>query len=348
MDKLLLFHENGIYCPKADVYIDPWRPVDKAIITHAHADHSRWGMKHYLAHTDSVPVMRHRLGADINIDAVGYREPVYINGVEFTLFPAGHIYGSAQVRVSYKGEVWVVSGDYKTTPDKTCETFEPVQCQHFITESTFGLPVYKWQSEEDIFADINGWWAKNKAEGKTSILLGYSLGKAQRLIQNADLSIGPIFTHGAVENTNEVIRNAGFPLQKTERITRDTDKKKFPGSLVIAPPSAVGTSWVNKMKPYEVGIASGWMTLRGTRRRKNVDRGFALSDHADWPGLLEAIAATGAENIYVTHGYTNLFSQYLNEVGYNASIVETEYTGELSEIGEGKGEKEKEEMEAEG
>lgn len=334
---LLRFTDKGIYCPQAKVYIDPWKPVNKAIITHAHADHSRWGMKSYLAHHLSVPVMKHRLGNDINAEGVGFNEPRTINGVKFSLHPAGHIYGSAQVRVEYKGEVWVVSGDYKTENDKACTSFEPVKCHSFITESTFGLPVYRWENQESVFDDINRWWRKNKEQGKTTILCGYSLGKAQRIIQNLDSSIGKIYTHGAVENTNEVLREAGVDIRETTLLTNEHSKKELVGNIVIAPPSAIGTPWARKLKPYSTGVASGWMMIRGMRRRRNADRGFVLSDHADWNGLNESVKATGAENIYVTHGYSTIFSNWLKEQGYNASVVETEYEGENMDEKEEKG-----------
>ncbi|MFZ6052131.1 ligase-associated DNA damage response exonuclease [Halocola ammonii] len=337
---LLRFTNKGIYCPQAKVYIDPWKPVNKAIITHAHADHSRWGMKNYLAHNLSVPVMKYRLGSDINVEGVDFNEPRTINGVKFSLHPAGHIYGSAQVRVEYKGEVWVVSGDYKTENDKCCTPFEPVKCHSFITESTFGLPVYRWENQESVFEDINSWWRKNKEQGKTTILCGYSLGKAQRIIQNLDSSIGKIYTHGAVENTNEVLREAGIVIQETTQITQETPKKATLGNIVIAPPSALGTPWARKLKPYSTGVASGWMMVRGMRRRRNADRGFVLSDHADWQGLNESVKATGAENIYVTHGYSTIFANWLKEQGYNASVVDTEYEGENMDEKEEKGDEE--------
>jgi putative mRNA 3-end processing factor len=333
-NQLLTFHPFGIYCPQADVYIDPWKPVDRALVTHAHSDHSRWGMKNYLAHQDSVPIMRHRLG-EINIEGVPFNKTIQINGVKFSFHPAGHILGSSQIRVEYKGEVWVASGDYKTTPDKTCAAFEPIDCHTFITESTFGLPIFDWQDEEELFDEINNWWAKCKAEGKTACLFGYSLGKAQRLIQNLNPDIGKIYTHGAVEATNQVLRNAGHIVQATIRVTADIPKKDFPGNIVVAPPSAMGTPWMKRFLPYETAIASGWMALRGTRRRRNADRGFVLSDHADWIGLNEAIEATGAEKIYVTHGYQESFSRWIREQGLESASVKTEYEGELSEIGEG-------------
>lgn len=322
---MLSFKPEGIYCEAGDFYIDPWRPVNKAVITHAHADHSRWGMKHYLAHHDSVPVMKHRLGDEISVQSTGYGQVHDLNGVKVSLHPAGHIIGSAQVRVEHNGEVWVVSGDYKTGPDTTCTPFEPVACHHFITESTFGLPIFDWEPQEKVFAKINAWWQELKEEGKTAVLLAYSLGKAQRLLQGVDASIGKIFTHGAVENTNEVLRAAGHVLPETTRITKDTQPADVNGQLVIAPPSAMGTPWMKRLRPYETAMVSGWMQVRGMRRRRNADRGFILSDHADWKGLNQAIKDTGAENIYVTHGYTGIFSQWLSEQGYNAQVVTTEY-----------------------
>ncbi len=321
---MLTFHPSGIYCAAGDFFIDPWRPVDRAVITHAHSDHSRWGMKHYLAHNDSLPVMRHRLG-DISVEGMAYGEVRQINGVKVSLHPAGHIIGSAQVRVEHRGEVWVVSGDYKTTPDATCTPFEPVKCHQFITESTFGLPVFHWQDEGEVFNAINAWWARCRADGKNAVLYAYSLGKAQRLIKGVDAGIGPIVCHGAVENTNAVLREAGMELPPTIRAVREHKKGDFTGALIIAPPSADGSAWLKRFAPYETAFASGWMQLRGTRRRRNMDRGFVLSDHADWLGLLSAVEATEAEHIHVTHGYSEIFAAYLREKGRNASVVTTEY-----------------------
>ena len=331
---LLEFTPRGIYCRKADIYIDPWKKVDKAIITHAHSDHSRWGMKHYLAHPMSIPVMKLRLGNDISVQTMEYNEKLVINGVEISLHPAGHIPGSAQVRVSYKGETWVASGDYKVEDDGLSTAFEAIKCNTFITECTFGLPVYKWKPQQEIFNELNQWWRKNRENGITTFITAYALGKAQRVLQNIDTSIGKVYTHGAVENTNHVLRSAGLELNDTTLITKETTKKELQGNLVIAPPSALNTPWMNKFKPLSIGIASGWMMLRGTRRRRAADRGFALSDHADWPGLLTAIKATKAENVITTHGYTNVFSRYLNEIGINAVEEKTLFTGESIDVNE--------------
>lgn len=331
---LLEFTEEGIYCPQADVHIDPWKRVKKAIITHAHADHSRWGMQHYLAHHMSIPVMKLRLGQEISVQGLEYNEPILMNGVKISLHPAGHIPGSSQVRVEYKDEIWVVSGDYKVENDGLCTPFEAIKCHHFITECTFGLPVYHWKPQIEIFSEINDWWSQNAKDGKTTFITAYSLGKAQRIIKNLDHSIGKVYTHGAIENTNEVLREAGLALQDTVRVTKDIDKKAYQGSIVIAPPSAINSPWMRKFKPLSLGIASGWMQLRGTRRRRAADRGFALSDHADWPGLLQAIKATEAERVITTHGYTNVFSRYLNEIGIASIEEKTLFTGETIDSSE--------------
>lgn len=324
---LLTFTKKGIYCPPADVYIDPWRPVKKALITHGHADHSRWGNQHYLSTEKAAPVIRHRLGR-IQLSTVKYGEKTTINGVHFSFHPAGHIIGSAQIRIEYKGEVWVVSGDYKIENDGLAAPFEAVKCHTFITECTFGLPIYKWVEQKVVFESINNWWRQNKEEGKVSLLTAYSLGKAQRIIKYLDTSIGQIYTHGAVENTNAVIRTQGFDLPATTKVEGIKNSKDFIGNMVIAPPSAIGSSWVKRFKPLSIGMASGWMALRGARRRRAADRGFVLSDHADWEGLNQAIAATEAERIFVTHGYTEIFQKWLQEQGYEAYIVKTEFEGE--------------------
>ncbi len=337
---LLQFTEKGIYCKQAKVYIDPWKPVDYAIITHAHADHSRWGNKFYLSHHLSKPIIQHRLGQDISIESMEYGERRTINGVGFSFHPAGHIIGSSQVRVEYKGEVWVASGDYKLENDGFCTPFEPVKCDVFITECTFGLPVFKWKPQEQVFAEMNTWWQKNKFEGKATVLAGYSLGKAQRILQGLDPSIGKIYTHGAIEKTNEIIRNMGVKLNETIYVESEIKKKDFEGSLIIAPPGALGTSWQKKFPAYEVGMASGWMNVRGTRRRQSLDRGFVLSDHADWDGLNSAIKATDCEKVIVTHGYTNIFSKWLNDKGIETQVESTEFEGELAEVGQGKEDKE--------
>lgn len=326
---LLTFTDQGIYCPRADVYIDPWKPVKRALITHAHSDHARWGHQHYLAHKDSAAVMRLRLGDTINLQTVNYGEVIRLNGVDFSFHPAGHIPGSAQIRVAFKGEIWVVSGDYKLHADGICTPFEPVRCTHFITESTFGLPVYQWQPQTAVMAEIDAWWQHCKTNGLVAIISAYALGKAQRIINHVDARIGPVFTHGAVENTNAALRASGMRIAPTKHIDAATTKNDVAGALVVCPPGAMGTPWMRKLGPSQTAFASGWMTLRGARRRRAMDRGFVLSDHADWRELNEAVLATGAENIFVTHGYQTAFTRWLTEEkGLNAVAVKTLFAGE--------------------
>tara|TARA_B110000977_G_scaffold183484_1_gene246169 strand:+ start:110 stop:1135 length:1026 start_codon:yes stop_codon:yes gene_type:complete len=324
---VLTFTPEGIYCPAGDFYIDPWRRVDRALITHGHADHSRWGMGSYLATHDALPVMRHRLG-DIVAKGIAYGEQRVIGGATVSFHPAGHVPGSAQIRVEVGGEVWVASGDYKVIDDGLSTPFEPVRCHHFITESTFGLPVFHWEPQEVVAAKLDDWWRNCISSGKTAILGAYSLGKAQRLISMLDPSLGPILCHTAIENTNEVMRAQGITLPDTVLANKDVTAKTHAGAMVIAPPYALGSAWSKKFGPQESGFASGWMAMRGVRRRRAGDRGFIISDHADWAGLLWAIKQTEAENIYVTHGYTDIFVRYLNDNGYAAQVVPTQFEGE--------------------
>ena len=329
--QLLEFTDKGIYCPVADAYIDPWRPVGKALITHGHADHARWGHRHYLCTVQAKPVIRYRLGRQISISTLNYGEAIVMNGVRISFHPAGHIIGSAQIRLEYKGEVWVVSGDYKIEDDGLSAPFEPVKCHTFITESTFGLPVFNWQPEEAIAGELNSWWRQNQEAGRVSVLGAYALGKAQRLLRMLDPELGTIYTHGAIENTNEVIRAQGIDLPPTVRATQDIPRDRYPGQMVIAPPSALSGGWMRKFPEASTALASGWMALRGARRRRAADRGFVLSDHADWEGLNGAIEATGATRVFVTHGYTHLFARWLQSKGLQAQEASTEFEGELFE-----------------
>lgn len=332
---LLQFTDRGIWCEPANVYIDPWQPVDRALISHGHADHATPGHRHYLTSDAAAPVIRHRLGLSGNLESVFYGQTVSINGVEFSFHPAGHIPGSAQIRVAYHGEAWVFTGDYKLQDDQLSAPFELLRCHVLITESTFGLPVYKWKDASVIFDDINGWWRRNQEEGRASVLAGYALGKAQRILKHVDHGIGKVFTHGAVDRVNEVLRRQGIDLPMSPRVTDDIRKDELQRALIICPPSAVGSAWMRRFYPYSLGVASGWMKLRGTRRRRGADRGFALSDHADWNDLQYVVKASGAERVFVTHGYAGIFARWLNEQGIQAHEVRTRYEGELGEMAEG-------------
>jgi putative mRNA 3-end processing factor len=318
----------GLYCEAGDFFVDPWRPVPRAVVTHAHADHACRGCGRYLTSAEGARVLRIRMGPEAIVDPLPYGEAVAIGGVRVSLHPAGHILGSSQVRLEHRGEVWVVSGDYKVEADATCTPFEPVPCHVFVTESTFGLPIYRWPPQRAVFDEINAWWRANRDAGKASLLLGYALGKSQRLLSGLDPSIGPILAHGAVEALNRAYREGGVPLPPTAYAGAAAKGKSWAGAMIVAPPSAHGTPWARKFAPLSAGIASGWMTIRGTRRRKAIDRGFVLSDHVDWPGLLGAIEATGARRVLVTHGYTAVVVRFLRERGIDAEVLATRYEGE--------------------
>lgn len=333
MGDMVVVRKEGLFCVPGGFYIDPWRPVERAVITHAHGDHARYGHGKYLSAASGVHVLRSRLG-DISVDGLEYGETVVHNGVTISLHPAGHVLGSAQVRMEYQGEVWVASGDYKIELDKTCAPFEPVRCDTFITESTFGLPIYRWDPEQSIFDDINRWWKKNADEGRCSVIFGYSFGKAQRILSGLDPSIGPIVCHGAVEPLNRVYREGGIQLPPTLMVS-DIDKAALKQAIVVAPPSASGSAWMKRFGDYSDAFASGWMQLRGARRRRGVDRGFVLSDHADWPGLMSAIAATGAQRIIVTHGSIPVMVRWLCQQGLDAAGFDTEYGDDDDDVGMG-------------
>jgi putative mRNA 3-end processing factor len=275
-----------------------------------------------------VPVLRTRLGEGGTLEGLAYGERRTLNGVTVSLHPAGHVLGSSQVRVEHGGEVWVVSGDYKLDPDPTCEPFEPVRCDTFITESTFGLPIYRWREPRETMAQIEAWWRANQVAGRASMMFCYAFGKAQRILASIDEAIGPIVVHGAVENLNEGYRACGVKLPPTRRV-QDTDTRQdYAGALIVAPPSAQSTPWLKRFGDYSDAFASGWMAIRGARRRRAVDQGFVLSDHADWPSLNRAIESTGAERIFVTHGAITPLVRWLTERGYDAHAMRTEYQGE--------------------
>ncbi|MEO6301286.1 MAG: ligase-associated DNA damage response exonuclease [Paracoccaceae bacterium] len=314
-EPLLTFTPNGIYCPDGDFFIDPSRAVDRALVTHGHSDHAYRGHNAYLCTHAALPVIRNRLGR-IVAEGIAYGEPRQIGRVTVSFHPAGHVPGSAQIRVERGGEVWVVSGDYKTEADGLCEPFAPIRCHTFITECTFGLPIFQWRPETEILTQIADWWARNAAQGRISILAAYSFGKAQRLMAGIPPQ-GPIHTHPVVEDITEILREQGYRLPPTHPIT---DQPVPRNALVIAPPNVLSNDWAHPLAPYATGFASGWMALNA--RRKSVEAAFTLSDHADWPGLNHAVRATGAERVFVTHGYTEPFYRWLRQQGYDAGIVQ--------------------------
>jgi putative mRNA 3-end processing factor len=322
---LVRLTDNGLFCEIGGFYIDPSKAVDKALITHAHSDHARPGSRSYLTVKQGEFLLKQRLGSRINLQTVNYAEDIYLNGVKVSFYPAGHILGSSQIRIESKGEVWVISGDYKIEKDLTCDKYEPVKCNTFITESTFGLPIFKWRNQNELLDEINSWWRKNKDSGTTSVIFGYALGKAQRIISGLDSSIGTIYTHPAVEVINKCYRDTNVQLPQTKNISELEDDKLNPRDMIIAPPSADKSQWINKFPDISSAFVSGWMQIRKNRKRNSFDRGFPLSDHADWEGLLQAVKESRADKILITHGYSSQLAEWLCENGYNAGVLETSF-----------------------
>lgn len=325
-DDLLRAHPRGLYCEAGGFFVDPWMPVDRAVVTHAHSDHAKSGCGSYLTSDTGAGPLSLRVGREASIQTVKFGEAIVVGGVRVSLHPAGHLLGSAQIRLEHCGRITVMSGDYKTDPDPTCEAFEPVRCDTFITESTFGLPVYRWPDPKKVSHEINAWWRSNAQEGVTSILYAYALGKTQRLLAMLDAGIGPILLHGSAESMTNVYRASGVELPTTLHANVENAKAYKKRAIVIAPMSANGATWVNKFRPFSGAFASGWMAVRGARRRRAVDRGFVVSDHVDWPSLIEVIHETGATRVGVTHGFTAPVVRWLREQrGLDAFVVPTRY-----------------------
>jgi putative mRNA 3-end processing factor len=321
--------ESGLYCAEGRFHIDPWQPVERAVITHAHGDHLRPGSAAYLCSESSHALLLSRLGVAAPVSTIRHGETLDINGVRVSLHPAGHILGSTQVRVEHRGEVWVASGDYKRAADPTCAPFETVRCHTFITEATFALPLFRWDPPAQTVGEICAWWNEMRTAGRPAVLFAYALGKAQRLL--AELSRctdRPVFLHGALVDVVDAYRAAGIALTPTLRATEQSRSTSFAGELIIAPLSARGSTWMRRFGDHSSAFASGWMRIRGARRRRGYDRGFALSDHADWDDLNATVQETGAERVFVTHGYTQQLSRYLASRGVDAHPWSTHYEGE--------------------
>jgi len=327
-EQLVVVTANGLYCPPGDFYIDPWKPVQNAVITHAHADHLRHGNARYIVARPGAPIAKLRLGGDRELAPIDYGAQLSLGATQVSLHPAGHILGSAQVRIEYGGQVWVVSGDYKRQPDPTCVPFEQLECDVFISEATFALPVYRWPQTSQVVGEIFRWWRSNRDRGLASALFCYSLGKSQRVL--AELlayTHDPVYLHGAVDSLTGVYRRAGVNMVPTLAIPQDR-KHDFKGALIMAPPSAAGTPWMRRFGDHASGFCSGWMRVRGDRRRRGFDRGFVISDHADWPGLMETCRATKARRVLLTHGYSDALRRHLTESGLESSALKTDFGAE--------------------
>ena len=327
---------SGLFCERGGFHIDPWQPVERALITHAHGDHARPGSAAYLCADESRGLLRRRLGADTSIEGVAYGTPLLIGDVRVSFHPAGHVLGSAQIRLESSDGVWVVGGDYKRAPDPTCAPFEPVPCDTFITESTFGLPVYRWDDTSLVIDDIAAWWRGNAESRRTSLLFCYTLGKAQRLLAELmRVTDRPVYVHGMLLGLIDAYRDAGIamlpvlPVIERARGGRSA-AASFAGELVLAPLSARGTPWVRRLGDLSDAFASGLMRVRGVRRQRAFDRGFVLSDHADWPALLQSVADTGATHVFATHGHAEPLARYLAGQGLQAGVMRTAWEGEPS------------------
>ena len=328
---MLIETAQGLYCPDGDFHIDPWGPVPRALITHAHGDHARFGSSTYLCADHSAPLLRRRFGSEAAIEAIAYGRPLTIGATRVSFHPAGHVLGSAQIRIEGAGGVWVVSGDYKVAPDPTCAPFEPVACDTFITESTFALPIYRWDPVEAVIAEMLSWWEANRKRQLTSILFCYTIGKAQRLLAElARYTDRPVLVHGMMVPMIDVYRSAGIAMVPTQTLIDRPRGTSLAGELVLAPLSARGTPWMRRLGDISDAFVSGLMRVRGVRRQRAYDRGFVLSDHADWPGLLDSIVQTGAGRVIATHGHAEPLARYLREQGRDSSVMRTAWEDEGS------------------
>ncbi len=323
MDDLLQTTDRGLYCPMGDFYVDPRQPVNRAVVTHAHTDHARWGCLRYLAAKPGRYLLKMRMSSDAEFEFLDYGASLTINGVNVSFYPAGHMLGSAQVRLEHRGRVAVISGDYKLDDDPTCEPWEPVKCNLFVTESTFGLPIYRWDASQIVGDAINDWWRASRDAGKCCVLYAYAIGKSQRVLASIDPGIGPIYTHGAVQKGNEAYRTSGVDLPVTTYTGSIAGKHNWKGAMIVAVPSAHGTPWMRKFGHTSTAIVSGWMAVRGARRRRSVDRGFVMSDHVDWPSLMKAIETCEPETVWVTHGYSASVARHLREMGRDALAIDS-------------------------
>jgi putative mRNA 3-end processing factor len=325
---LIVATADGLYCPAGEFHIDPWRPVPRALITHAHGDHLRPGCGEYLTSVPGAALAARRLPPGAVVNALEYGESRDFGATKISLHPAGHILGSSQVRIEHRGAVWVVSGDYKRDPDPTCAPFETVACDVFISEATFALPVYRWPPTAAVASEIHEWWQRNRSRGAASVLFAYALGKAQRVLAELmRLTDEAVYVHGAVATLTDVYREQGVAMLPTLSVA-DAPAAHYSGALIIAPPSAAGSTWMRRFGDCSTGFCSGWMRVRGDRRRRGYDRGFVLSDHADWPSLLRTIRDSGAQRILLTHGHGDTLTRYLREQGVNAAVMRTEYGAE--------------------
>jgi len=329
MSRMLAETAAGLYCADGDFHVDPWGPVPRALITHAHGDHARAGSAAYLCADACAPLLRRRFGPEAVVESVAYGQPIAMGSTRVSFHPAGHVLGSAQIRIEGPDGVWVVAGDYKRAADPTCAPFEVVRCDAFVTESTFGLPIYRWDETQVVIDELAAWWDANRARGLASVVFCYTIGKAQRLLAELmRVTDASVLVHGMLQPMIEVYREAGVAMLPTATLVDRPRGTSFAGSLILAPLSARGTPWMRRIGELSDGLASGLMRVRGVRRQRAYDRGFVLSDHADWPALLDTVRDTGAGRVFATHGHAEPLARYLREQGYDAGILRTAWEDE--------------------
>ena len=310
---LQVIHQD-LFCPPGQFFIDEMKPADICIVTHAHGDHASFGHKLYIGTEETIAIIKRRMRKEIPARIVKYGEKIRLNQTWVSLHPAGHILGSSQVRIETDC-ITVVSGDYKRVADPTCQPFEPIKCDIFVTESTFALPIYQWPDSLQVANQILHWWESNAANGHPSLLFCYSLGKAQRLLSllSQVKKETTVYLHGAMLSLCQLYQERGIAMTNFKAVAEMPKGTCFSQELILAPPSALGTAWVKRFPSFRTAFASGWMAVRGTRRRKALDRGFILSDHADWQGLIKTILETEAKIILTTHGNCTTLAHFLRE-----------------------------------
>jgi putative mRNA 3-end processing factor len=320
---ILLPTGSGVCCGLGEFYIDPTRPVEKAVITHAHSDHARTGHGAVLATRETLDLMRLRLGEGFarSGQAIRYGESIRVGGVQVTLRPAGHVLGSAQVVIESHGLRMVASGDYKDVGDPTCAPFENVPCDLFITEATFALPVFRHGDPAGEIAKLLHSLALFPE--RAHLVGAYSLGKAQRLIaliRKAGYD-APIYLHGSMDKVTRYYQDCGIELGAVE-LTRHAEKSKLAGGIVLCPPSALRELWSRRFADPVTCLASGWMRVRARARQNLVQLPLVISDHADWNGLTAAITASDAEEIWVTHGQEDALVHWCETQGRRARALD--------------------------
>ena len=329
---LITVTPEGLYCPLGGFHVDPWRPVERAVITHAHGDHARRGSRRYHGALSGLGLLRRRLGPEAVVEGHELGAPLTFDETTVSFHSAGHVLGSAQIRIEAAGEVWVISGDYKRDPDPSCAPFEVVPCDVFISEATFALPIYRWDPIDQVMDSLLSWWDANAAAGRASVLFCYALGKAQRVLAElGQRTDRPVFVHGAIDALLDVYRREGISLAPTIPVGPRRKGESFAGELILAPPSASGSPWLRRFGDASTAFASGWMRVRGNRRRRGFERGFVLSDHVDWPALLRTIEQTGARRVLATHGYSDTLARYLREIGLAAEPLQTLFGDEAED-----------------